>query len=71
MLIKIVIIILFLLIILNMSFALFSMMKGKSNNKKTVKALTWRIALSLVLFIILVIAYLTGHIQPHGLIPVQ
>lgn len=39
--------------------------EGKSN--RTVKALTWRIGLSLGLFIFLFIAFSMGWIQPHGL----
>lgn len=39
--------------------------EGKSN--RTVKALTWRIALSLSLFIFLFIAFSMGWIKPHGL----
>lgn len=36
---------------------------------RTVKALTVRIGLSLVLFLALFIAMLMGWIRPHGLIP--
>lgn len=39
--------------------------EGKSN--RTVKALTWRIALSLSLFIFLFVAFSMGWIKPHGL----
>jgi len=39
--------------------------EGKSN--RTVKALTWRIGLSLGLFVFLFIAFSMGWIQPHGL----
>ena len=36
---------------------------------RTVKALTWRIGLSLVAFAILMIGAATGLIQPHGIMP--
>jgi hypothetical protein len=38
--------------------------KGKTN--RTVKALTWRIGLSLSLFLFLFLAFCLGLIQPHG-----
>ena len=39
--------------------------EGKS--QRTVKALTWRIALSLGLFLFLLIAFALGWISPHGI----
>lgn len=42
---------------------------GQKDSKKVVKALTWRIGLSIALFIILLLAWSAGLIQPHGLTP--
>ena len=40
---------------------------GAADKTRVVKALTIRITLSLVLFAMLIIGYLTGFIQPHGM----
>lgn len=39
------------------------------DSKRVVKALTWRIGLSIALFIILLLAWANGLIEPHGLMP--
>jgi hypothetical protein len=41
--------------------------KDEDHSKKTVKALTFRIGLSLLLFIMIFIAYFTGIIKPEGI----
>ena len=40
---------------------------GEADKTRVVRALTLRISLSLVLFALLFIGYLTGFIEPHGL----
>jgi len=40
---------------------------GAVDRTRVVKALTVRITLSLALFALLIVGYLTGLIQPHGL----
>jgi uncharacterized membrane protein len=69
MLIKTLIIVAFIAIIVSLGSALFHLVKHKDteNSQKTVKALTFRIGLSVVLFIFVVIAIATGLIQPTGL----
>ena len=54
-------------IVLSLGSALFHMMTDKGDSKKMVKALTIRVALSVGLFILLLIAWATGLIQPHGI----
>ena len=47
--------------------ALFYLMKG-DKSERTIKALTWRISLSLILFILLMVGFYTGvigHPNPH------
>lgn len=61
-------IILFLVLILgSLGMALYTMLKDHGQSDRTVKALTVRIALSLGLFILLMIGYATGLIAPHGI----
>jgi len=66
MLLKLFIIAVLLLIIGSLFSALFYLIKDKGQGKRTVKALTMRISLSLGLFLLLMIGYYTGIIgQPH------
>ena len=69
MIIKSLVIIAFLIIIASLGSALFYMVKnkGQEQSEKTAKALTARIGLSLVLFILVFIAYATGLIKPQGI----
>ena len=64
---KIIFIFLFLLIIISLFGSLFFLIKDKGNKKRVVNALKVRIGLSILLFIILIIMYKYGYIQPHGI----
>lgn len=67
---KLLIILVFLGILFALGSAFFSMARGTGkDSKSTVRALTWRIALSVALFASLFVAYKLGWIQPHGLMP--
>jgi len=65
--IKVIVLLVFLLILASLGTALFTFLKDKGDSTRTVKALTLRIGLSISLFILLMIAYATGLIQPHGI----
>jgi hypothetical protein len=69
MLIKTLVIVAFLAILVSLGSALFHLVKhkGGEESKKTAQALTFRIGLSLLLFILLFVAYTTGLLQPHGI----
>jgi xanthine/uracil permease len=69
MIIKTLVIIAFLLIILSLGSALYHLVKrgDAAHSEKTVKALTFRIGLSVLLFILIFIAYATGFIKPEGI----
>ncbi len=59
-------VVLLLLIILSTLFSgLYFLIRDKGQSTRTVKSLTWRIGLSLALFILLLIGAATGWIQPH------
>jgi hypothetical protein len=63
-----IIVILFLIAILgSLSSGLFYLIKDKGTSDRTVRALTLRISLSVLLFVLLMLGYLTGLLQPHGL----
>ena len=67
MLIKTAIVIVLLLIVGSLFSALFYLVKDKGSGKRTVKALTVRISLSLTLFLLLMLGYYTGVIGHSGL----
>lgn len=67
MVLKIIVIALLLVIIYSLGSGLFFMLKDGADSKRMVKALTWRISLSFVLFLLLLVGYTLGWIAPHGL----
>ena len=64
--IKILIIVGLLLILYSLGSALIFLVKDHGEGDRTVKRLTWRIALSLVLFLLLWGAYQMGYIEPKS-----
>lgn len=64
---KIFILAIMFIILVSLFSGLIYLVRDKGQSKRTVKALTWRIGLSLSLFIFLVIAYAFHWINPHGL----
>ena len=69
MLIKTIAIVVFLVILVSLGTALFHLVKQPDGeqSQKTLKALTLRIGLSVLLFLILFIAYAAGLFQPQGI----
>jgi len=67
--IKALIVIVFLAILVSLGSGLFALVGDKGNSKKLVNSLTVRIVLSVLLFGLLIIAYMNGLIQPHGIVP--
>jgi hypothetical protein len=45
------------------------MLSRKQTEKKMVKALTWRVILSLSIFVLLMISFMMGWIKPHPISP--
>lgn len=69
MLIKVVILVMLLLVILSLAAGMFTMIKDRNKTDRTVKFLTFRIAISVALFVLLIVSFFMGWIQPHGLVP--
>ena len=67
MLFKIIIVSLLLIILVSLGTALFSMLKNDPDSNRTVKALTFRISLSIALLILIMVGYSLGLIAPHNL----
>lgn len=66
MIFKIVILSLLLVVLISLGSALVAMAKGDKSDKM-LKSLTWRIGLSVAIFILLLIGQAMGIITPHGL----
>ncbi len=66
---KILIIVLLIAILISLSSGMVFLIKDKGKTKRTVNALTIRVALSVALFILLFVGYLTGQITPQGVYP--
>ncbi len=63
-----IVVFLFIFFILGSLFsALFYLIKDRGQSDRAVKALTVRISLSIVLFLLLMLSYYLGLIKPHGL----
>ena len=54
-------------IVYNLGAGLYYMMVDKGQTNRTVKALTWRIGLSVTLILLIILGVYTGVIKPHGL----
>jgi FtsH-binding integral membrane protein len=57
------------LILASLFSGLFFLVRDQGRSKRTVKALTVRVALSLALFLLLLAGYYFGLIKPHGVGP--
>jgi len=68
-LVKILIVVALLAIVASLGVALFRLQRERGRSTGTVKALTVRIALSIALFLLLVLGFVTGIVVPHGVVP--
>lgn len=66
-LIKILVLACLIAIVISLGSSLYYLVNDKGESKKMVKALTIRVALSVALFILLLIAWSQGMIEPHAL----
>jgi len=64
--IKVLIIVVLGMIVASLGKAMFHLSSGPEDSAKTVQALTFRIGLSIALFVLLFIAWYAGGITPHS-----
>ncbi len=64
---KLLIIAFILVIVWNLGAGLYYMMVDKGKSDRTVKSLSWRIGLSVLLILLVVAGIFTGVIKPHGI----
>ncbi|MET0225935.1 MAG: twin transmembrane helix small protein [Dokdonella sp.] len=67
MLSKVLILLFLAAIIYNLGAGLYFMMSDKGGSDRTLKALTRRIGLSVLLIVLVIIGIWTGLIKPHGI----
>ena len=67
MIFKIIIVALLLVVVFSLGQALFFLIRDESKSDRMLKSLTWRIGLSVFIFILLLIGQAMGIITPHGL----
>ena len=65
--IKILIVVVLVAIVVSLGSGLFHLVKDGGQSKRMVNALTVRIALSVLLFVLLFVAWKSGLIVPHGI----
>jgi succinate dehydrogenase hydrophobic anchor subunit len=68
---KIIIILLLLAILISLASGLFFMIKDRGQTSRAVTSLTFRITISIALFVMLFVGYVTGLVKPHGIVPPQ
>ncbi|MEC8421717.1 MAG: DUF2909 domain-containing protein [Pseudomonadota bacterium] len=64
---KFIVISLFILILISLFSSMFFLIKDKGQKRRVVNTLFIRIILSIILFIILIILYQMGYIEPNSL----
>lgn len=69
MLINIIIVLILLAILGSLASGLVFLVKDNGRSERTVKALTFRIGLSVFLFLMLMLGIFAGVIKPHGIYP--
>jgi len=65
--VKLFIVLVLLIILATLGSGLFFLVRDQGKSKRTVISLSWRIGLSLSLFLLLLLGFALGIIQPHGL----
>lgn len=64
--VKIVVVILFLVILASLGSGLLFMLRDDADSNRAVKALTWRISLSVAAFLLLLLGAWMGWIEPNS-----
>jgi hypothetical protein len=62
---KLLVVVILALIIISLGKALFHLSSGKGDSKALARSLSWRIGLSVGLFVLLILAYYQGWIHPN------
>ena len=71
MLLKVIVIALLVIILYCLGSAVVYLVRNDASPVKMAKALTWRISLSLLLFLLLILSFSLGWVQPHVIFPIN
>jgi len=66
MLFKTLVVLLLAAVVSSLFSGLFFLMRDRGNSTRAVRSLTWRIGISLALFVLLLVGAAAGWIDPHG-----
>lgn len=66
---KIIVVAVLIAILVSLASGLYFLMKDDDDSDRMVKALTWRVALSVTLFLFLMAGYYFGWFQPNTQLP--
>ena len=66
---KLIVVLLLLAIVVALFSGMVFLIRDTSDKRRTLRSLTWRVSLQLLLIGFLVLAYFLGWIHPHGLMP--
>jgi len=66
MMIKFIIVLFLLVILYSLASSFFFLVRDKGQGDRTVQRLTWRVGLSLLLFLLLWVTYTLGWIEPNS-----
>lgn len=64
--VKVLIVACLIAIVISLGSALYHLVRDKGESKKMARALTIRVGLSVLLFVLLLLAWSAGLIEPHG-----
>ncbi len=67
--IRALIVVLLLAIIASLGSGLYHMVSAKGDSARMVRSLAWRVGLSAALFVLIIVFWMLGLIEPHGIIP--
>ena len=67
--VRILVLLLLVGVLVSLFSGLFFMNRDQGDSRRMLTAMTIRISLSVLLFLVLFLAWRTGAIQPHGLLP--
>ena len=67
--VKIIVVALLGLIVLSLGAGMFTLINDRGSSNRTAKFLTFRIALSIFVFLFIAFSFYMGWLQPHGVLP--
>ena len=67
--VKLIVIVLLIAAVVSLARALMSLVRNEGKSGKTMRALAWRVGLSAMVFVFILVSMMMGWIQPHDVNP--